>query len=210
MCRQNATTGYVSGRDSIVPCLECHFPDLTVGPACLTCREKCRKCDRARPVCNRCIAKGLDCGGYPEQFRFCGIASRGKWKGAQLPVGGRTVRAHTGRVTRRQTRDSSTTERASGGTLKSPKQTQTSPILVRPIESPQDPSGEIGRILDLTETETLLSHCRRACFPRSMLDGRNNVAAQTITSSARIKFPRSAMAQTILTDLTSSPWPGSK
>ncbi|PLB35598.1 uncharacterized protein BDW47DRAFT_119397 [Aspergillus candidus] len=57
-----------------------------LGPACLTCREKCRKCDRARPTCQRCISKGLVCGGYPEQFRFCGIASRGKWRDARAPV----------------------------------------------------------------------------------------------------------------------------
>ncbi|PWY92410.1 C6 zinc finger domain protein [Aspergillus heteromorphus CBS 117.55] len=60
------------------------------GPACLTCRQKCRKCDRARPDCQRCVSKGLVCGGYPEQFRFCGIASRGKWKGARIPVSNRS------------------------------------------------------------------------------------------------------------------------
>ncbi|KAK1138685.1 hypothetical protein N8T08_002076 [Aspergillus melleus] len=132
-----------------------------LGPACLTCREKCRKCDRARPACNRCITKGLDCGGYPEQFRFCGIASRGKWKGAQVPVGDRNARVRSKRVTRRQTRESSTAEPVSGDTSKSSKsseQTQTSPTLVGPIESPQNPSDEIVRILGLAETETLLSH----------------------------------------------------
>ncbi|KAH8425048.1 uncharacterized protein LDX57_002797 [Aspergillus melleus] len=129
-----------------------------LGPACLTCREKCRKCDRARPACNRCITKGLDCGGYPEQFRFCGIASRGKWKGAQAPVGDRNARVRSGRVTRQQTRESSTAEPVSGDTSKSSEQTQTSSTLVRPIESPQNPSDEIVRILGLAETETLLSH----------------------------------------------------
>ncbi|PWY84536.1 C6 zinc finger domain protein [Aspergillus sclerotioniger CBS 115572] len=68
-----------------------------VGPACLTCRQKCRKCDRARPDCQRCRSKGLVCGGYPEQFRFCGIASRGKWKGARIPVSSRSsTRTRTG------------------------------------------------------------------------------------------------------------------
>ncbi|PYH92760.1 C6 zinc finger domain protein [Aspergillus ellipticus CBS 707.79] len=68
------------------------------GPACLTCRQKCRKCDRARPDCQRCVSKGLVCGGYPEQFRFCGIASRGKWKGARIPVSNRSsTRSHSKR-----------------------------------------------------------------------------------------------------------------
>lgn len=56
------------------------------GAACLTCRQKSRKCDRARPMCRRCISKGLQCGGYPDKFRFCGIASRGKWKNQDAPV----------------------------------------------------------------------------------------------------------------------------
>ncbi|PLB47495.1 hypothetical protein P170DRAFT_193531 [Aspergillus steynii IBT 23096] len=129
-----------------------------LGPACLTCREKCRKCDRARPACNRCITKGLDCGGYPEQFRFCGIASRGKWKGAQLPVGGRSARASSSRVARQPAQDSPTTELLSADTPKSAELTQASPTLVKPIESPENPSDEIVRILGLAETETLLSH----------------------------------------------------
>ncbi|KAJ5600111.1 C6 zinc finger domain protein [Penicillium hetheringtonii] len=54
--------------------------------ACLTCRQKSRRCDRARPMCKRCISKGLQCGGYPEKFRFCGIASRGKWKNHNAPI----------------------------------------------------------------------------------------------------------------------------
>ncbi|GKZ64072.1 hypothetical protein AnigIFM63309_010897 [Aspergillus niger] len=60
------------------------------GAACLTCRQKCRKCDRGRPSCQRCVSKGLVCGGYPERFRFCGIASRGKWKGARIPTSSRS------------------------------------------------------------------------------------------------------------------------
>ncbi|KAL2846593.1 fungal-specific transcription factor domain-containing protein [Aspergillus pseudodeflectus] len=39
-------------------------------PACATCREKCRRCDRARPVCKRCATRGLECKGYPETFQF--------------------------------------------------------------------------------------------------------------------------------------------
>lgn len=40
-------------------------------PACGTCRKKCRKCDRSRPICNRCKTKGLHCEGYPPRFQFC-------------------------------------------------------------------------------------------------------------------------------------------
>ncbi|CAG7931643.1 unnamed protein product [Penicillium olsonii] len=56
------------------------------GPACTTCREKCRKCDRTRPTCNRCTSKGLVCKGYPDKFRFCGLATRGKWKNKSAPT----------------------------------------------------------------------------------------------------------------------------
>lgn len=39
-------------------------------PACGTCRRKCRKCDRTRPVCKRCVEKGLHCEGYPPKYTF--------------------------------------------------------------------------------------------------------------------------------------------
>ncbi|KAF2120326.1 fungal-specific transcription factor domain-containing protein [Lophiotrema nucula] len=39
-------------------------------PACGTCRRKCRKCDRTRPNCLRCISKGLTCEGYPLSFKI--------------------------------------------------------------------------------------------------------------------------------------------
>lgn len=54
--------------------------------ACTTCRKKCRKCDRTQPTCRRCASKGLECGGYPDKFKFVGIASRGKWKGLEKPL----------------------------------------------------------------------------------------------------------------------------
>jgi hypothetical protein len=50
------------------------------------CRKKSRRCDRSIPVCGRCTEKGLECGGYPQKFRFCGIASRGKWKNRGTPT----------------------------------------------------------------------------------------------------------------------------
>ena len=45
-------------------------------PACDTCRRKCRKCDRARPFCNRCSSKGLACEGYSLQVKIYGQASK--------------------------------------------------------------------------------------------------------------------------------------
>jgi hypothetical protein len=63
-----------------------HIP----GPACITCREKCRKCDRTKPVCQRCINKGLECKGYPDKFRFAGLATRGRWKNKAVPTASRS------------------------------------------------------------------------------------------------------------------------
>jgi hypothetical protein len=53
--------------------------------ACAMCRKTSRRCDRSIPICGRCTEKGLECGGYPEKFRFCGLASRGKWKNRDAP-----------------------------------------------------------------------------------------------------------------------------
>ncbi|KAI1628731.1 C6 zinc finger domain protein [Exophiala viscosa] len=75
----------------------------TIGPACSTCRRACRRCDRAKPACDRCVSKGVKCGGYPEKYKFCGLASRGKWRDAQLPVAKKPTRS-TGRATRRPQR----------------------------------------------------------------------------------------------------------
>ncbi|KAL2814437.1 fungal-specific transcription factor domain-containing protein [Aspergillus granulosus] len=55
-------------------------------PACITRREKCRKCDRGRLKYQQYISKGLVCQEYPDQFQFCRIASRGKWKNARIPT----------------------------------------------------------------------------------------------------------------------------
>jgi hypothetical protein len=53
-------------------------PNVHTQPACATCRRTCRKCDRARPSCRRCIDKGLICGGYPDKYRFLGVANPGR------------------------------------------------------------------------------------------------------------------------------------
>ncbi|KAL4898089.1 fungal-specific transcription factor domain-containing protein [Aspergillus ambiguus] len=133
------------------------------GPACLTCREKCRKCDRGRPKCNRCITKGLECGGYPEQFRFCGIASRGRWKGARAPVRGRSFTldraSHTGiqiaseSVTPETDKEGNSENR---NWVQEPKQiSQSRSESATPGDEVPD---EIARLLSLAETQSLLSH----------------------------------------------------
>lgn len=43
---------------------------LITEPACGTCRKKSRKCDRKRPICDRCRTRGLHCEGYPPRFQF--------------------------------------------------------------------------------------------------------------------------------------------
>jgi hypothetical protein len=53
--------------------------------ACAMCPKTSRRCDRSIPICGRCTEKGLECGGYTERFRFCGLASRGKWKNRDAP-----------------------------------------------------------------------------------------------------------------------------
>ncbi|KAF2688703.1 hypothetical protein K458DRAFT_151369 [Lentithecium fluviatile CBS 122367] len=46
-----------------------------VDPACGTCRKKCRKCDRGRPHCTRCVSKGLVCEGYPLSVKMYNVRS---------------------------------------------------------------------------------------------------------------------------------------
>ncbi|KAJ0422827.1 fungal-specific transcription factor domain-containing protein [Aspergillus carlsbadensis] len=65
----------------------------TTDPACATCREKCRRCDRARPVCKRCATRGLECKGYPDTFQF---------KPVTVTVTATEPRKATGRYTTRK------------------------------------------------------------------------------------------------------------
>lgn len=114
-----------------------------IGAACLTCRQKSRRCDRARPACKRCISKGLECGGYPDKFRFCGIASRGKWKNQDAPIDQATSQLSSEGLTT----TSSTPNKASP-----PKATENSTSVST------QPRG-IDAILEAEETKRLLSHC---------------------------------------------------
>ncbi|KAL4785456.1 fungal-specific transcription factor domain-containing protein [Aspergillus varians] len=121
------------------------------GPACMTCREKCRKCDRARPSCQRCITKGLVCRGYPDQFRFCGIASRGKWKNARIPA-----------VIPEEQRTGSTP----------PKPRRSKRLAVDGIlgNSTAEAGDDITGLLKLEQTGTLLHHYDKFICPHQLAE----------------------------------------
>ncbi|KAJ5238615.1 hypothetical protein N7468_003234 [Penicillium chermesinum] len=54
---------------------------------CWTCKRKRIQCDEARPGCVKCSSRGLTCEGYEIRLRWgAGIASRGRFNGAQKPV----------------------------------------------------------------------------------------------------------------------------
>ncbi|KAJ5150648.1 uncharacterized protein N7500_010837 [Penicillium coprophilum] len=54
---------------------------------CWTCKKRRIQCDELRPGCKKCSSKGLTCEGYEIRLRWgAGIASRGKFSGAEKPV----------------------------------------------------------------------------------------------------------------------------
>ncbi|KAI3535806.1 hypothetical protein CSPX01_11144 [Colletotrichum filicis] len=54
---------------------------------CLNCKRRHRKCDEGRPECLQCIGQGVECEGYQTVLRWgSGIASRGRFAGALVPV----------------------------------------------------------------------------------------------------------------------------
>lgn len=54
---------------------------------CWTCKKKRIQCDEMRPACRKCSSRGLTCEGYEIRLRWgAGIASRGKYSGAEKPV----------------------------------------------------------------------------------------------------------------------------
>ncbi|KAE8310308.1 C6 finger domain protein [Aspergillus transmontanensis] len=54
---------------------------------CWTCKSVRRKCDRTRPTCKACSSRGVPCEGYEIRLRWgSGIASRGRFTGAEEPV----------------------------------------------------------------------------------------------------------------------------
>ena len=124
--------------------------------ACLTCRQKSRRCDRGRPECKRCISKGLQCGGYPDKFRFCGIASRGKWKDRDAPIDAEAVSTTSSPLSSNLSKQTATerTEISEISSSGSPYQ-----ILLSQKSTPKAQS-EISTVLGLEETNLLLKHCK--------------------------------------------------
>ena len=54
---------------------------------CWTCKDKRRRCDKARPTCETCRERGQVCEGYEVRLRWgTGIASRGRFTGADKPL----------------------------------------------------------------------------------------------------------------------------
>ncbi|KAL5340266.1 fungal-specific transcription factor domain-containing protein [Aspergillus crustosus] len=133
------------------------------GPACITCREKCRKCDRARPNCQRCISKGLVCRGYPDHFRFCGIASRGKWKNARIPVIDANVHPGGSPIEERQSTSGSTTP----SVQRRSKRLTIDSVLVKPASEVGD---DIKTLLKSSQTKSLLDHYDKFMSPHQIAE----------------------------------------
>ncbi|KAJ5281423.1 hypothetical protein N7478_006795 [Penicillium angulare] len=54
---------------------------------CWTCKRKRIQCDEMRPSCQQCSKRGITCEGYEIRLRWgAGIASRGRFNGAEKPV----------------------------------------------------------------------------------------------------------------------------
>lgn len=52
-----------------------------------TCKSMRRKCDTTRPACHNCQRRGVPCEGYEIRLRWGnGIASRGRFTGAEVPT----------------------------------------------------------------------------------------------------------------------------
>ncbi|KAL4803405.1 fungal-specific transcription factor domain-containing protein [Aspergillus unguis] len=132
------------------------MPRADPGPACMTCREKCRKCDRARPRCQRCISKGLVCRGYPDQFRFCGIASRGKWKNARIPAVDKDVPGPD---------ENQTTSEMSSSPIEGEvsKRLAIDSMLVKPVD-------DLTALLESVQTKTLLHHYDTFISPHQLAE----------------------------------------
>ena len=141
-----------------------HIDNHIPGPACITCREKCRKCDRAKPVCQRCINKGLECKGYPDKFRFAGLATRGKWKNRAVPT---VARSHGVQNQPGLNNDRATDPPREEHGLPSNNSTSTSSrnsegprsILGRHWPRSEERSVELDDLLMLERTEVLLTYC---------------------------------------------------
>lgn len=136
------------------------------GPACITCREKCRKCDRTKPICQRCKSKGLECKGYPEKFRFAGLATRGRWKSRAVPSDARNqavqVNSRVGIEYDRSDRGhgDQTPHQLHNPKIPNIRRDEALPSsLGRHWHHSEDRSVELDDLLMLERTEVLLAHC---------------------------------------------------
>lgn len=134
----------------------------------MTCREKCRKCDRGRPSCQRCISKGLVCRGYPDQFRFCGIASRGKWKDARIPAAQKDIPGQKEVQSQAQESPNSDKEQlnaitSAGSTPPMPEPRRSRRLTIDAMLVDSAPVEEdITALLKSRQTKTLIHHCKVA------------------------------------------------
>ncbi|KAL4734562.1 fungal-specific transcription factor domain-containing protein [Aspergillus similis] len=136
------------------------------GPACMTCREKCRKCDRGRPSCQRCISKGLVCRGYPDQFRFCGIASRGKWKDARIPAVDKEISQQ-----RHATLIKNQMQQPPSGSSTPPGPRRSRRLAIDSmLVKHADEADDITGLLTLTQTKTLLHHYDTFICPHQLAE----------------------------------------
>lgn len=135
------------------------------GPACITCREKCRKCDRTKPICQRCKNKGLECKGFPEKFRFAGLATRGRWKNRAVPSDARNQGVQANSVEIEDERPDSGTGERNSQQLRNSKipTSRTGETLPSSLgchwHHSEDRSVELDDLLMLERTEDLLAHC---------------------------------------------------
>lgn len=135
----------------------------------MTCREKCRKCDRGRPSCQRCISKGLVCRGYPDQFRFCGIASRGKWKDARIPAAEKDFPDQThaqpqvqapAQESPNSVEEPQDTFHSAGSTPPMPEPRRSKRLTIDAMLVDSTPVEEdIATLLKSSQTKTLIHHC---------------------------------------------------
>ncbi|KAI9929313.1 hypothetical protein ASPWEDRAFT_173034 [Aspergillus wentii DTO 134E9] len=142
------------------------------GPACATCREKCRRCDRGRPECQRCVSKGLPCGGYPDKYQFCGPTRK---KRKERPsTDGPAARTRRGRVSQV---DSDIPEQTVDNIPTRPEEISNNNGNIQPPtpHTARSPS-EIEQVLMLEETEMLLSYYdKRICpFQIALADKMDN------------------------------------
>ncbi|KAJ5750478.1 hypothetical protein N7533_007506 [Penicillium manginii] len=150
-------------------------------PACATCREKCRRCDRTRPTCRRCAAKGLECKGYPERFRFRSVTSPGKKSGQRRKS---TISNHVIQFEEESPQEANSLEATNEGSRKG-----TSPQLdlhesaywdiditldsssanSSPVSRHLTNTSELNDLLAMTRTQSLLTHYDKVICPHQIM-----------------------------------------